>query len=276
MRRWEVSDQQYKSLYHRIYILGLALLGAAVTSALAWKENHLVALLIFASFVALVLIYELHTRGWGFGSIAGFSLGCYVLAWIIFQIVGPNLPVETDREIYLVPGNKPTPRAPCDHNSQTIPPKGAIAFLVGSNEFWSSRSGESDIITLDGKAVVSMKKSDRGLQFDIEMFDLNKKLVATIKNNKSTLIPKNYSHKERSTDRSTLSLYDDYDKEILYVEYLNDKTILIRGVFTGPNGTTIVVDDNQILNSVRVPGSFRNCWADAPEGYSVSRNGSGG
>jgi hypothetical protein len=136
----------------------------------------------------------------------------YVLAWIIFQIVGPNLPVETDREIYLVPGNKPSPNAPCDHNSQTIAPKGAIAFLVGSNEFWSSRSGESDVITLDGKAIVSMKKTDRGLQFDIEMFDLNKKLVATIKNNKSTLIPKNYSHKERSTDRSTLTLYDDYDK----------------------------------------------------------------
>jgi hypothetical protein len=264
------KDPEDKSLYHRVYILGLALLGAAVTSVLAWKESHLVALLIFASFVALVLIYELHTRGWGSRSITGFSLGCYVLAWIIFQIVGPNLPAETDSEVYLVPGNKTTPNGPCDDNSLTIPPKGAIVFLVGSNEFWSSRSGESDIITLDGKAIVSMKKSDRGLLFDIEMFDLNKKLVAKIKNNKSILIPKNYSRKERSTDRSTLTLYDDYDKEILYVDYLNDQTILIRGIFTGPNGTTIVANDSQILGSVTGSGVFENCWGNKPKGLSLS------
>ena len=115
-----------------------------------------------------------------------------------------------------------------------------------------------------------MKKSDRGVLFDIEMFDLNKKLVANIKNNKSILVPKNYDRKDRSIDRSTLSLYDDYDKEILHVEYLNDKTVLIRGVFTGPNGTTIVVDDNQILSSIRLSGNLRNCWADVPEGYSLS------
>jgi hypothetical protein len=147
-------------------------------------------LLLLASFPALALIYELHVRGWGVGPIAGFSLGCYVLAWIIFQIVGPNLPIETDSEIYLVPGNKPTPDAPCDHHSQTIAPKGAITFLVGSNEFWSSSSGEKHVITLDGKPIVAMKKSERGLLFDIEMFDLTKKLVAKIKNNKSILIPK--------------------------------------------------------------------------------------
>jgi hypothetical protein len=37
------------------------------------------------------------------------------------------------------------------------------------------------LIILDGKAVVFMKKSDRGFLFDIEMFDLNNKLEAKIK-----------------------------------------------------------------------------------------------
>jgi hypothetical protein len=153
------------------------LLGGAVTAALTWKDNHFFALLIMATFAVGVSIYELRARGWGTGQIAVFSIGWYVLAWIIFQIVGPNLPIETDSEIYLVPGNKPTPDAPCDRDSLTAPPKGAVAFLVGSNEFWSSLAGESRVITLDGKPVVSMKKSDRGLLFDIEMFDLTKKLV---------------------------------------------------------------------------------------------------
>jgi hypothetical protein len=272
----ENADPQYKSLYHRVYILGLALLVGTVSCATSWKESHLVALLILASFAAIILIYELPVRGWGAGQTAAFVVCCYLLALIIYQMVGPNLPVETDSEIYLVPGNKPTPDAPCDYNSQTILPKGAIVFLVGSNEFWTSQSGENDVITLDGKPVVSMKKSDRGLLFDIEMFDLDRKLVAKLKNNKSILIPKNYSRKERSTDRSTLSLYDDYDREILYVDYLNTQTVLIRGVFTGPNGTTIVVDDNQMLTSIRVPGSYRNCWANVPQGYSLSGKRVGG
>jgi hypothetical protein len=171
------NDQQYKSLYHRVYILGLPLLGAAVTSALAWKESHLLALLILASFAVLVSIYELRVRGWDAGPIAAFSVCWYVLAWIVFLLVGPNLPVETDSEVYLVPGNKPAPPAPCDRFA-TKQPNGSIAFLIGSNEFWSSRDGGSNIITLDSKPIVSMKKSDRGLLFDIEMFDLNKKLVA--------------------------------------------------------------------------------------------------
>jgi hypothetical protein len=242
------------------------LLGGAVTSALTWKENHLFALLIMASFAAAVSIYELHVRGWGAGQIAAFSFCWYVLAWIIFQMVGPNLPVETDSEVYLVPSTKPTPESACGSYK---PREGAIAFFVGSNEFWSS-GGETHVITLDGKPVVTMKRSERGLLFDIEVFDLTKKLVAKLKNNKSILVPKNYNRKERSPDRSTLTLYDDYDKEILYVEYLNDKTVLIRGVFTGPNGTTIVIDDNQILRSIRVPGDYKNCWAGKSEGYSSS------
>jgi hypothetical protein len=261
------KEPQYKSLYHRVYSPGMALLVGTVSAGAFWKESHLVALLIFTSFVALILIYELPVRGWGAGSITGFSHGCYVLAWIIFQIVGPNRPIETDNEVYLISGNKPTPEPPCGNYK---PPKGAIAFFVGSNEFWSSHDGEIHVITLDGKHVVTMKRSERGLLFDIEMFDLTKKLVAKLKNNKSILVPKNYNHKDLSLDLSTLTLYDDYDKEILYVDYLNDKTVLIRGVFTGPNGTTIVVEDDQILRSIKVPGDYKNCLADKPEGYSFS------
>jgi hypothetical protein len=262
----QVVIKPYKNLFHLVYVFGLALLVGAVSCATYWNENHLIALLFLASFPALALIYELPIRGWGRGQTAEFVLGCFVLAWIIFQMVGPNPPIETDSEIYLVPGNKSTPESPCGNYK---PPKGTIAFFVGSNEFWSS-GGETHVITLDGKPVVTMKRSERGLLFDIEMFDLTRKLVAKLKNNKSILVPKNYNHKERSPDLSTLTLYDDYDKEILYVEFLNDKTVLIRGVFTGPNGTTIVVDDDQILRSIRVPGDSKNCGANESEGYSLS------
>jgi hypothetical protein len=108
-----------------------------------------------------------------------------------------------------------------------------------------------------------MKKAESGLLFSVEVFNLEKKLAAKIRNNKSILIPKNYSYNERLKDRSTITLYDDYDKAILYVEYFNKWTVLIRGVFTGPNGTTIVISENRILGSVKSDGTgaAESCWA---------------
>jgi hypothetical protein len=154
--------------------------------------------------------------------------------------------METDKEAYLIPSNKPTPRGPCDLVS-TKQPDGTVAIFAGSNEFWSDVSGQIDILTLDGTPVVTTRKSERGLLFSIEMFNLEKKLVAKISDNKSILIPKNYAYNKRSKDRSTITLFDDFDKEVLYVEYLNNRTVLIRGVFTGPNGTTVAINDNEIL-----------------------------
>lgn len=103
------------------------------------------------------------------------------------------------------------------------------------------------------------------------MFNTEGKLVAKIRNNKSILIPKNYSYVERSADRSTLTLHDDYDKEILYVEYLNKSAVLLRGIFTGPGGTNIFVDNNQIATSGG-NSIMEHCSMDAPEGMRVTKD----
>jgi hypothetical protein len=75
--------------------------------------------------------------------------------------------METDKEAYLIPSNKPTPRGPCDLVS-TKQPDGTVAIFAGSNEFWSDVSGQIDILTLDGTPVVTTRKSERGLLFSIE------------------------------------------------------------------------------------------------------------
>jgi hypothetical protein len=246
----EPWSNQYKTLHHRVYVLGVTVLGGVIAAAGFWKDSHLIALLILATFIVLASIYEMHVRGWSIRAIIWFFALCYSLAWIVYQIVGPNLPEETDREVYLMPGNKPSPFSACAAGAgSNKPPNGSIAFLVGSNEFWSTHEGEYNVITIDGKPIVTMKKSEEGLLFSVDMFNTEKKIVAKIRNNKSILTPKNYSYKDRSADRSTLTLHDDYDREILYVEYLNRSAVLLKGVFTGHSGTTIAVDDNQIATS---------------------------
>jgi hypothetical protein len=214
---------------------------------------------------SIASIYEMRVRDWTAGPIIGFCCICYALAWVLYQVVGPNFPMETDKEAYLIPSNKPTPRGPCDLVS-TKQPDGTVAIFAGSNEFWSDVSGQIDILTLDGTPVVTTRKSERGLLFSIEMFNLEKKLVAKISDNKSILIPKNYAYNKRSKDRSTITLFDDFDKEVLYVEYLNNRTVLITGVFTGPNGTTVAINDNEILLGFNHGGAGASCWANFPGG----------
>jgi hypothetical protein len=236
-----------------------------------WKDSHLFSLLILSTCLSLASIYEMHVRGCTVPTIIGFCVVFYALAWIVYQLVGPNLPEETDREVYLMPGNKPSPFSACAGGAgSSQPPDGSIAFFVGSNEFWSTHDGEYDVITIDGMPLVTMKKSDGGLLFSVDVFNAEKKIVAKIRNNKSILIPKNYSYKDRSTDRSTLTLHDDYDKEILYVEYLNKSAVLLKGVFTGPGGTTIAVDANQIATSQG--STMEYCSMDAPRGLRVAKD----
>jgi hypothetical protein len=104
------------------------------------------------------------------------------------------------------------------------------------------------------------------------MFNTEGKIVAKIRNNKSILIPKNYSYMERSADRSTLTLHDDYDKEILYVEYLNKSAVSLRGILTGPNGTTIGLFDKGVVAPQRIVIS-NYCSMNAPQGMRVSKDG---
>ena len=234
-----------------------------------WNSNHLIALVAMATFAALALGSELYAQGWSELSIAGFCAACYVAAWIIFEIVGPSLPTETDREVYLIPGNKPAPDSVCGGSQKNLP-NGAIAFFLGSNEFWTTDDMQNNILTLDDGLTIAMKRKEDGLLFSVEMFDTEKKLVAKINNNKSILISKNYSYNERP-DRSTLSLYDDHDREMLHIEYLNKQNVLIRGVLTGRNGTTIFITDDFII----VPGPNAlsgTCHGNAPEGMRITAN----
>jgi hypothetical protein len=259
------DKEKEKLLFYRIFVLGAFLAGGAVALIEIWPSDHLLALIVLATFIAMVLIYEMLVRGWPLAPTIGFCVVTYASAWAIYQKVGHNLPIDTDSEVYLIPGNEQFNSKPCKQ------PEGSIAFIAGTNEFWSDEEGRQiGIIILDNKPVVTMKKTERGLLFSVEMFNLERKLVAKISNNKSILLPKNFGYKIK--DPNTITLYDDYDKEILYVKFVNKNTVFIRGVFTGPDGTTIVISNEQILPTIRLDGGSReNCFQDS-EGFMFSHN----
>lgn len=231
----------------------------------AWHESHGRALLQGTVGLCAVLLIEFPLKSW-----IALSASISVFAFLFYLYVGPNLPEDTDRLAYLIPSNRPTPHTFCDTTGEA-PPLGTVAIIIGSNEFWTTLTREAPIITLDDKVIMSMGRSDKGLLFSVEMFDLTKKLVAKIQDNKAILIPERYSYKERSEDRSALTLYNEYDTEILHIDYLNPRAVLIRGVFTGPEGTTVAIDDNAIHELIESEDAD-NCWVNWHFGYSLTKH----
>lgn len=130
---------QYEALHHIIYVFGLPILGVLVGAAGFWRDSHLTALVIIATSLVVSSVYEMRVRGWGIWQIIGACVLWYVLAWIAYQIFGPNLPEETDRLVYLMPSNKPTPFSACaaDFGSET-PPMGQLHSLLGQTNFGPS------------------------------------------------------------------------------------------------------------------------------------------
>jgi hypothetical protein len=268
-----IETNSHKDLHHQIFVILPTLLAGVGIALALWNINHLAALIVLSSTVVAVSIYEMHVRDCSTALITTVCFIYYALALVAYRFVGPNPHVETDREVYLIPANKPTPHAACD-GFPTKQSEGSIAILAGSNEFMSNvDGGVFNIITLDKKPVVTMKKSEGGLLFSVDLFDPSYKLVAKISDNKSILIPKNYSYNKRSEDLSELTLYDDQDKELLYVEYLNAHTLLIRGMFSGPDGTAISISDDQILQRFYPNAIVGNCYEDM-NGHVRGENGS--
>jgi hypothetical protein len=254
---------------HIIYVVLPLIVAGVVFAYDIWSLHHLASLLTLATFILLPFATEAFIKDWSIGRILSACLTCYGGALIAYLIVGPNLPLDTDTVAYLIPANKPTPKGPCEAMKEKQP-EGSVALFAGGNEFWSNlEGGLFKIITLDDKPVVTMKKTQSGLLFSIDLFGQDGKIATKIRDNKAILISKNFGYPTRSNDRSALSLYDDYDEEILYVEYLNNNAVLIRGVFNGPKGADIAITDNEIIQRNYGNRMSRTCALDS-DGISFS------
>jgi hypothetical protein len=108
-----------------------------------------------------------------------------------------------------------------------------------------------------------------------DFYDENGNLSVRITHNEFHLISGQYSYRDRSEDRSELAVYNKAGKEMLYLRYINPKAVVLRGLFSSPDGTTISIDDERVslANAVVVAMGCKGGFDKEHAGFAVTRRG---
>ncbi len=169
-------------------------------------------------------------------------------------IVAKRIP-ETNESGYLVPASDPNR----DDKCATRVPAEAFRAYLGDSTIWT-KSGKSTLpvpnspypVIVAGNAgnmpLLSIEKSTEGyLYLAAQIIAADGRFMAKIDRNEFKRNPHTTWYQKRP-DRSTLAIYDDHDREVLYVRYMNSHAIKIRGIFTYPNQQrTLMITDTEIL-----------------------------
>lgn len=236
-----------------------------------WQEHPFLALLAVAFGIPALLLEDgaLYYR-----TVLLISMVLLMVALVIYHFAPDVVRVETEVHGWLLPASEPTPPNTCDAHEKI--PLGSLLFVAGTNAIVSTSQGKSLVISVGNNNQLFVERDGDKLAFDAEIHDNSGSLVARVIRNEFHLISGEYSYQERSDDRSKLTVYDKQGNEMLYVDYANPTTVIIRGMFVGQDGTRVKIDsnqilildvDNQIMDTCKVQG-------DGPTaGFHLSRSG---
>ena len=106
----------------------------------------------------------------------------------------------------------------------------------------------------DGPALVSATVDPNGLIISAHVYDESGTLLAFVENNHFHAVAQNVcAHRP---DLSTFLVEDFHRKELLYVHYLNPRTINVRGYFAYPKTVSAQVTTDLIkIGNARMGGS---------------------
>jgi hypothetical protein len=129
-------------------------------------------------------------------------------------------------------------------------PANAFKVFLGSNLSWSVsfprtvlRMHEDPMLVIDkdnkGRLVISL----------LRIFNEQDDQLVRFDNGEYWATP---AIRVQRPDKSTLVAYGKSDKEILYISYLNPRSVLIRGIFLHPPTLPIIVDNEAIKGGGRI------------------------
>lgn len=134
---------------------------------------------------------------------------------------------ESELHGLLLPANDPTPNNPCHEI-----PDGAMLILLGNSASFATRFPHT-IIRVKGEDILTLTKKDNELAVSVKIFSRDGRIVAEIRDNEFSINPNNYFRRERP-DRHTLIVYDQEDRKVLDVRFINPRTVRFLGIFNHP------------------------------------------
>jgi hypothetical protein len=184
---------------------------------------------------------------------AGITLLVWVVALIMMRQFGKSqaTPESGQSETHgeLLPAKDPTPPNPCGKI-----PSDAIALFLGNSAVFGNTFPHT-VLMVRNENVLSIGKSGPGMTVSAKVFSRDGRIVAQTIDNEFFINPNNFFRRERP-DKSTLVVYDQEDRQVLRVRYLNSSAIRILGIFNFPGISPVIIDEDQLVLSGRVVSHF--------------------
>jgi hypothetical protein len=130
----------------------------------------------------------------------------------------------------LLPANDPTPENACS----SIPQREGTMLMILGNSASLNPWFPHTVIRAKGEDVLTLNKKDNAIAIGVKIFGGDGRIVAEIRDNEFSINPNNYFRKERP-DNSTLIVYDQEDRKVLDVRFLNSNTVRFSGVLNYPH-----------------------------------------
>jgi len=228
-----------------------------------------------ATGLGMLVAFELSIRdvsqGWVLGSmlLVDLAVGGSYLLWRQFAPPVPTGP--------LIAADDPTP-AGCGDK----PKADELLMAFGTDRVLGKGPGPFTPLLVDDCVALKLFRRDGGLMIQAFGYSYTDDIAFHVIDN---VYEPDSALKLRALrpDRSTFMVLDRFDKEVLYVRYLNPHAVRIRGRFLcGPAPQAVVGDDAIWVGGVRINGVFVGqhaakghiCAAIKAGGYGIAVRGS--
>ncbi|MEO8302383.1 MAG: hypothetical protein ABI608_11340 [Rhizomicrobium sp.] len=197
-------------------------------------------------FVAFELLLREAPQGWVLGSMLLIDavIGGSYLLWRSVQPPAPSGP--------LIAANDPSPEPLCVEK----PRGGDLLMAIGTDRVLGKGPGPFTPLLVDDCMVLKLLRRNGGLMIQSFAYAWTNDIAFHVMDN---VYEPDSALKLRALrpDRSTFLLVDRFDKEVLYVRYLNRNAVRIRGRFLcGEAPQAIIHDDAILVGGIRLNGVF--------------------
>jgi len=174
-------------------------------------------------------------------------------AGLLFFLNAERSELRTQLTGELLPAAEPEPTNPCPD----VPPN-AFKIFMGNSASWTTNTAHT-ILRIGTEDVISIRRTNRGLALSCKVFSRDGRIVSRIRDNIFDVNPNNYFRLERR-DRHSLVVYDQADRQVLSVRFLNPSTMYLLGDYQVPGHPVVVIGPEE----TRIGGVTlsRNCFGN--------------
>jgi hypothetical protein len=206
--------------------------------------------LAVATALSLLTAHELVLRdvgpGWVLGSVLAVQASV-VSGYLVWSSLQPPEPTGP-----LIATEEPSPSMQCQEKVG----QGDLMMAFGTDRVIGRGTGPFTPLVVDDCVVLKLHRKAGGLMVRAFGYDWNNDLAFHVIDNVYEQTAPLQIRVFRP-DRSSLVLLDRFDKEVLYVRYLNPGAVRIRGRFLcGEAPQAVIRDDVVLVGGVRIGGVF--------------------